>query len=191
MSASGFHLGERRRNDGIGMTMAETVICLQQGDDLHMRFALLLPDDVLPMLDRLSIGLLDRREIGGRALDLVCRSFRSLPDRCRREIFREMRHGAHDRIRRETAQRTKRTELHGVAEILQQHLVLLRLDAAGDLVDRLDAACRTDAAGVHLPQLSTAQNSMAKRACFSISAVSSKTTTPAWPIRPPAAVKAS
>ncbi len=38
--------------------------------------------------------------------------------------------------------------------------------------------------GVHLPQLSTAQNSMAKRASFSMSAVSSKTVMPAWPSSP-------
>jgi hypothetical protein len=36
--------------------------------------------------------------------------------------------------------------------------------------------------GVHLPQLSTAQNSMAKRARRPMSALSSTTTTPPWPI---------
>ena len=38
--------------------------------------------------------------------------------------------------------------------------------------------------GVHLPQDSMAQNSMAKRACFAMSTVSSKTTMPPWPISP-------
>src|SRR5208282_1079316 len=45
--------------------------------------------------------------------------------------------------------------------------------------------------GVHLPQDSMAQNSMAKRACFAISTVSSNTTMPPWPIRPSRAAKAS
>ncbi|CLP81510.1 Uncharacterised protein [Mycobacterium tuberculosis] len=45
--------------------------------------------------------------------------------------------------------------------------------------------------GVHLPQLSMAQNSIANRACFSMSAESSKTVMPAWPIRPSLAAKAS
>ena len=35
--------------------------------------------------------------------------------------------------------------------------------------------------GVHLPQHSIAQNSMAKRACFARSTVSSNTTMPPWP----------
>ena len=38
--------------------------------------------------------------------------------------------------------------------------------------------------GVHLPQDSAAQNSMAKRACRAMSTVSSNTTTPPWPISP-------
>src|SRR5712671_231865 len=38
--------------------------------------------------------------------------------------------------------------------------------------------------GVHLPQDSMAQNSIAKRACLDISTLSSNTTMPPWPIRP-------
>ena len=38
--------------------------------------------------------------------------------------------------------------------------------------------------GVHLPQDSIAQNSIAKRACCAMSTVSSNTTTPPWPISP-------
>ena len=45
--------------------------------------------------------------------------------------------------------------------------------------------------GVHLPQDSAAQNSMAKRAWAAMSTVSSKTTMPPWPIRPSQAAKAS
>ena len=45
--------------------------------------------------------------------------------------------------------------------------------------------------GVHLPQDSTAQNSIAKRACFAMSTLSSNTTMPPWPIRPSRAAKAS
>ena len=41
--------------------------------------------------------------------------------------------------------------------------------------------------GVHLPQLSLAQNSMAKRAWRAMSTLSSKTTIPPWPSIPPAA----
>ncbi len=45
--------------------------------------------------------------------------------------------------------------------------------------------------GVHLPQLSVAQNSKAKRACCAKSTVSSNSTTPPWPSRPPALAIAS
>src|SRR6478736_8724640 len=45
--------------------------------------------------------------------------------------------------------------------------------------------------GVHLPQDSIAQNSMAKRAWRPMFTVSSNTTMPPWPISPSAAVKAS
>ena len=45
--------------------------------------------------------------------------------------------------------------------------------------------------GVHLPQLSMAQKSKAKRACRAMSTVSSKTTMPPWPISPSRAAKAS
>ena len=41
--------------------------------------------------------------------------------------------------------------------------------------------------GVHLPQLSLAQNSIAKRAWRAMSTLSSKTTIPPWPSIPPAA----
>jgi hypothetical protein len=45
--------------------------------------------------------------------------------------------------------------------------------------------------GVHLPQLSAAQNSMAKRAICAMSTLSSNTVMPAWPMRPPACANAS
>ena len=45
--------------------------------------------------------------------------------------------------------------------------------------------------GVHLPQDSTVQNSMAKRACSPMSTLSSNITTPPWPTTPPKAAKAS
>ena len=45
--------------------------------------------------------------------------------------------------------------------------------------------------GVHLPQDSLAQNSIAKRAMSAASMVSSKTTMPPWPIIAPASAKAS
>ena len=45
--------------------------------------------------------------------------------------------------------------------------------------------------GVHLPQDSIAQNSIAKRACFAMSTLSSNTTMPPWPISPSRAAKAS
>ncbi len=45
--------------------------------------------------------------------------------------------------------------------------------------------------GVHLPQDSIAQNSIANRACFAMSTVSSNTTTPPWPISPSRAANAS
>ena len=45
--------------------------------------------------------------------------------------------------------------------------------------------------GVHLPQDSMAQNSIAKRACFAMSTVSSNTTMPPWPTIAPLAAKVS
>jgi hypothetical protein len=43
--------------------------------------------------------------------------------------------------------------------------------------------------GVHLPQLSIAQNSIANRAILAMSTVSSKTTRPPWPMSPSSAEK--
>src|SRR6185312_16027196 len=48
---------------------------------------------------------------------------------------------------RETAQGAERAELHGVAEVGDQREARRRPLAANDLVDRLDAAHRADAAG--------------------------------------------
>ena len=45
--------------------------------------------------------------------------------------------------------------------------------------------------GVHLPHDSSAQNSIANRACWAMSTVSSKTTMPPWPTIAPAAANAS
>ena len=45
--------------------------------------------------------------------------------------------------------------------------------------------------GVHLPQLSWAQNSMAKRAMWAMSTVSSNTTMPPWPMSASLAANAS
>ena len=63
------------------------------------------------------------------------------------KIVREMIDRAHHRIRGEAPERAKRSELHRVAEVGDQLELLLRLDVLGDLVERLDAARRTDAAG--------------------------------------------
>ena len=52
------------------MAMAKTVRFLQERDDLHMGLAFLGAHDLLPMLDRLAVCLLDGREVGGRAFDL-------------------------------------------------------------------------------------------------------------------------
>ena len=92
---------------------------------------------------------------------------------------------AHHRVGREAAQRAERAELHRVAEVGDQREVLLaarcrRRSCRCVSTPRVEPMRQ----GVHLPQLSMAQNSMAKRACFSMSAVSSNTVMPAWPIRP-------
>ena len=67
--------------------------------------------------------------------DMMC-SFYSAA--CRRvgagpKVFREMLQRAHHRIRRETAERAERAELHGVAEVVDQGEVLGDAFAAPDL----------------------------------------------------------
>src|SRR5450432_3449414 len=74
--------------------------------------------------------------------------FRSLQARRgRAKIFPEMFQRAHDRVGRETAQRAKRTELHGVAEVFDHGDVFGHAVAGADPVDGLDAAGRADPAG--------------------------------------------
>ena len=92
---------------------------------------------------------------------------------------------AHHRIGREAAQRAERAELHRVAEILEQREVR-RAIAGRAMMSSMVSTPRVEPMrqGVHLPQDSMAQNSMAKRACCAMSTVSSNTTTPPWPIRP-------
>ena len=68
---------------------------------------------------RAVVGLLDERH------DVS--SIRRLAGAARRaEIFGEMGERAHHRIRREAAQRAQRSELHRVAEIVQQLEVVRR-----------------------------------------------------------------
>ena len=94
-------------------------------------------------------------------------------------------------IGREAAKRAQRAEFHGLAKILES----ARLSSASSraMMWSIISTPRIEPIrqGVHLPQLSMAQNSMANRACCAMSTVSSNTTTPPWPIRPSRAAKAS
>ena len=109
-----------------------------------------------------------------------------------REILGEMLERAQYRIRRETAKRAERSELHRLAQVLDQREIGLDLLAA-PMIRSITSTPRIEPIrqGVHLPQLSAAQNSIAKRAMLAMSTVSSNTTMPAWPISPSAAAKAS
>ena len=53
------------------------------------------------------------------------------------EIFRKVRQRAHHRIGGEPAERAKRAELHGVAEIGDQRDLPVGLDIGGEPVERL------------------------------------------------------
>src|SRR5690349_10412771 len=69
------------------------------------------------------------------------------PARASTKIFWKMGERAHYRIRREPAKRTKRAELHGVAEVFDQRDVRLGIVAVDDAIERLHTARRANAAG--------------------------------------------
>src|SRR5580704_3495869 len=68
------------------------------------------------------------------------------PHRRGAEIFPEMFQRAHDGVGGEAAERAERTEFHGVAEVFDHGSVVADPFAANDLVERLDAAGRSDPA---------------------------------------------
>ena len=107
------------------------------------------------------------------------------------EVLGEMRERAQHRIWRKTPERAKRSELHGLAQILDQRDLAAGVLAGDDRSMVSTPRIAPIRQGVHLPQLSIAQNSKAKRACRAMSTVSSKTTMPPWPISPSLAAKAS
>src|ERR1700754_1296856 len=76
--------------------------------------------------------------------------FRRLKAGRRAEVFREMRERAHHGVGGETPERAERAELHRVAEVFEHGEIFRNALAAHDLVDRLDAARGTDAAGCAL-----------------------------------------
>src|ERR1044071_6577431 len=76
--------------------------------------------------------------------------FSSLKTRRRAEVSGEMDQRTHHRIRRETTERTKRTEFHGVAEIFEQRRVTGPVLVGDNAIDHLDTPGRTDAAGCAL-----------------------------------------
>src|ERR1700730_8336024 len=69
-----------------------------------------------------------------------------LQARLRAEVFGEMGERAHHWIRRKAAERTERTELHGVAEIFEHFHVGGTLLVPDDAIDHRDAARRPDPA---------------------------------------------
>src|SRR5690606_27406453 len=125
------------------------------------------------------------------------------------KVLGKMIERAQHRIGREAAQRAERAIFHRIAQIAQQRA--LRLDSRIDAIRRARIERLVEIAGsarsgrrdrtaprvepirhgVHFPQLSTAQNSMAKRAMCAMSTVSSNTVIPAWPSSAPAAANAS
>ncbi len=62
--------GECVGDEGIGMAVPDTVGLLQPGDQLHVPFALLRPDERLPLRNRATVRPLNRREVGRRPLGL-------------------------------------------------------------------------------------------------------------------------
>src|SRR5258705_2138795 len=79
--------------------------------------------------------------------DIVSLLFRRLQGgRRRAKIFPEVFQCAHDGVGCEAAERAKRTELHGVAEVLDHGEVLSDALAVADLVDGLDASRGADPA---------------------------------------------
>jgi hypothetical protein len=102
-------------------------------------------------------------------------SFEALPGSA--EILGKMGERAHHGIGGEPAKGAQRPELHGVAKVFEHEKVLGYVLSGRDLVDELDTPRRADAAGRALAARLDG-NSMAKRACFAISTVSSNTTTP-------------
>jgi hypothetical protein len=109
---------------------------------------------------------------------------RLIPPPPRREFLGELGQRAHHRIGREAAQRAERAILHRLAEIDQQ--LRRRPVARRDPVERLDAPHRADPAGRAFPAALDGAELHREAREPSMSAVSSKTTTPAWPISPPA-----
>ena len=65
---------------------------------------------------------------------------------CGLKSCRKMFQRAHDRIRREAAQRAERAEFHGVAEVFDDRDILSNAIASTNLVDGLDSAGRADPA---------------------------------------------
>ena len=64
-----FVLGKGVRDDGVGMSMAHPMIVLEHGNQLHMSGRIAASNQGLPMGDGVTILLLDRGEVGGRAFE--------------------------------------------------------------------------------------------------------------------------
>lgn len=63
-------LGQQIPDDGIGVAVAHLVLCLQDFDQLHVLQRACLLDNIESVIDRLAVGLLDGRKVGGRAFAL-------------------------------------------------------------------------------------------------------------------------
>ena len=116
---------------------------------------------------------------------MVVSSFSSCEALLGAEILGEMGECAHHGVGGKPAQRAKRSELHGVAEIFEHQQIRGRGSRPATILSTSSTPrAEPMRQGVHLPQDSMAQNSMAKRACLAMSTVSSNTTMPPWPISP-------
>ena len=104
----------------------------------------------------------------------------------------EMVERAQDGIGRKAAQRAERAEFHASGKDPRAARYWPR-PFAPPMMRSITSTPRVEPIrqGVHLPQTSMAQNSIAKRAICAMSTVSSNTTSPPWPIRPSRAAKAS
>lgn len=67
-------------NERVGMAVPYLVLCLEEGDLLHVLFVFYCVQNFEPMLYGLAVGFLNGGEVGGRAFDfsVCCHNFSHL-----------------------------------------------------------------------------------------------------------------
>src|SRR5208337_1543512 len=106
------------------------------------------------------------------------------------EILGEILDRARNGVRNEAAERAERTEFHRLAKLIDEREIRGGVDPGPDFVQRLHPTNRADPAGRALAA-AFERTELENRACSQRSTVSSNTTTPPWPMRPPRSANAS